>query len=733
MRVDLTMTQRTPAKPGRATQSRAVIVMATATVFLGWLPAVAKLESWRDDSASTFNKARRERVVVSDSGKVRLGHALKPLGSIDAARVWDLAATKSGDVYAATGDDGKVFRREGGADASWALAYNAADTQALALAIGPEGHVFVGTGPTGSVVDVTDPKHPSTRPAPGVQYIWDLAADPAGNLYAATGPTGQLWKRAPTGTWSLLLDSKHNHLLCVAVAPDGSVYAGSDGEGLIYKVAPGGKTSVLYDAPQSEVRSLVVAADGTVFAGTASESGGGPGRGPSFFPGAGGPPGGFGGSRTELSAASTAPKPAQDTPPRPDALKKDSSRPGGGGGSATPRPVSAGDNAVYRIDSDGVAREIFRAKVLIFALALQGDHVLVGTGPEGQLYEIRDRGQEAVPIARLDNGQILALLNEPGGGLLIGTGDPGSVVRLDAGFVASGTITSDVRDTKLISRFGAVFWRADRPKGTSIAVQVRSGNVAEPDETWSDWSPEQTDPDHAFARAPAARFAQYRVSLSTKEPSATPELQSVTLRYQSANLPPEINKLDVPDVSALDGATRQNRITFRWDVNDPNDDELSYALLLRKEGWPDWVKLNEQPLSDKSLAWDTTSVPSGLYRVRVSATDRPSNNPDAALSREKTSETFIIDHEAPSVTIKLGPERATATLADDLTRIVKAAYAVDGGDWVPVFPEDGLFDSPRESVIIPLPDLKPGTHVIVVRATDAAGNVGASDVLSIRR
>ena len=476
------------------------------TVAAGWLPAFAKLEAWREETASAFNKAKRERLVVSDAGKVRLGHALKPLGSIDAARVWDLTLNKSGELFAATGDDGKVFRREGGPDAPWHLAYDAADTQALALALGPDGHVFAGTGPNGQVVDVTDPKHPASRPNPGVQYIWDLASDPAGNLYAATGPTGQLWKRSPAGAWTLLLDSKHSHLLCVALAPDGTVYAGSDGEGLVYKVAPGGKVSVLYDAPQNEVRALAVADDGTVFAGTAAESGGGSGRTPSFFPGGGGSGGGPGGGRTELSTSRSEPKSAQVPPAKPDALRKESSRASSSsGGSASMKPVTPGDNGVYRIDSDGVAREIFRAKALIFALAVNGDHVLVGSGPEGQLYEIRDRGQESVPLARLDNGQILCLLNDPAGGLLIGTGDPGNVVRLDAGHVSSGTITSDVRDTKLTSRFGAVSWRADRPKGTSVTLQIRSGNVAEPDETWSDWSPEQTDPDHALALVPAAR------------------------------------------------------------------------------------------------------------------------------------------------------------------------------------------------------------------------------------
>jgi hypothetical protein len=219
------------------------------------------------------------------------------------------------------------------------------------------------------------------------------------------------------------------------------------------------------------------------------------------------------------------------------------------------------------------------------------------------------------------------------------------------------------------------------------------------------------------------------VKLATRDPSVSPELHSVALRYQSANLPPEIGRLDVPDVSALDGTARQTRMTVRWDVNDPNDDDLQFNLYLRKDGWPDWVKLNEQPVTEKSFAWDTTSVPAGVYRVRLSASDRPSNNPADALSRDKVSEPFLVDHEAPEVVIKTTGRGASVSLRDKLTRIVRASYALDGGDWVPVFADDGLFDTPQEAVTVSLPDLKPGSHVLMVRATDAAGNTGTGDAL----
>jgi hypothetical protein len=135
------------------------------------------------------------------------------------------------------------------------------------------------------------------------------------------------------------------------------------------------------------------------------------------------------------------------------------------------------------------------------------------------------------------------------------------------------------------------------------------------------------------------------------------------------------------------------------------------------------------PLTETNYTWDTTAVPSGFYRVRVTASDRPSNNPDDTLTRERTSEPFLVDHESPSVTIAPRDRGVLVTLRDNLTRLVKAAYVLDGGEWVPVFPDDGLFDTLGETITIRLPDLKPGTHVLMVRTTDAAGNVGTGDAL----
>jgi hypothetical protein len=152
-------------------------------------PAWGKVETWRQEGPTAFSKARREGVVLSDNGRVRLGHAVTPVGSLTAAHVWDLARTRDDAVLAATGDSGQVFRRGPKPGDAWSVIFDAPDSQVLSLIVSPDGTIFAGTGPSGQVVNLTDPKHPASRPDPGVRYIWDLAADDRGNIYAATGPT----------------------------------------------------------------------------------------------------------------------------------------------------------------------------------------------------------------------------------------------------------------------------------------------------------------------------------------------------------------------------------------------------------------------------------------------------------------------------------------------------------------------------------------------------------------
>ncbi len=98
------------------------------------------------------------------------------------------------------------------------------------------------------------------------------------------------------------------------------------------------------------------------------------------------------------------------------------------GTTSTPSTPGSGDNSVFPcIAPDGTVREVFREKALVLSLLLQGGHLLVGTGMDGQLFEVDPATREKTELARLDHGQILCLCPRRDGSIVLGTGDPGKV------------------------------------------------------------------------------------------------------------------------------------------------------------------------------------------------------------------------------------------------------------------------------------------------------------------
>jgi hypothetical protein len=290
---------------------------------------------------------------------------------------------------------------------------------------------------------------------------------------------------------------------------------------------------------------------------------------------------------------------------------------------------------------------------------------------------------------------------------------------------------SEVLDAKLVSRWGALRWQADAPDKTAVTVSVRSGNVAEPDDTWSDWSAELTDPQKATAAAPPARFFQYRVTLRSDDPAASPAVRGLTVRYQSVNQAPEVTKVEAPDLNAVNLDTPK-KLKFKWAAQDANEDELTYAVFVRKEGWKNWVPVEEE-LDKTEYEWDATASPDGVYRVKVVASDRKDNPDGEALTGERASNPFVVCHTPPAVTVKVtgvdGDQAVVeATAASPLARLTAASFAVNGKKWVNVFPADGLFDDKTETFKFKTDGLKPGTYVLVLRVRDAAGNTGSADV-----
>jgi hypothetical protein len=67
--------------------------------------------------------------------------------------------------------------------------------------------------------------------------------------------------------------------------------------------------------------------------------------------------------------------------------------------------------------------------------------------------------------------------------------------------------------------------------------------------------------------------------------------------------------------------------------------------------------------------------------------------------------------------------------ADAASTLRHCEYSLDAGDWIPVESVDGVIDSLREKFSLDLTGLKPGEHLLVVRASDSANNAGVAKVV----
>src|SRR5438128_3684306 len=165
-----------------------IYALGLSILLLVTVPAsAAKVKTWTAHAPADYDKAQLRQAVVSSEGAVRLARQLTPVAGIDAAHVWDVVEDAAGNLFVATGDDGKVFKVTPDGDVS--VAYAGPDSQVLCLALGGDGAIYAGTGPGGRIVRIAADGATRVVCATPGSYIWALAFDADGRpLFARTGP-----------------------------------------------------------------------------------------------------------------------------------------------------------------------------------------------------------------------------------------------------------------------------------------------------------------------------------------------------------------------------------------------------------------------------------------------------------------------------------------------------------------------------------------------------------------
>lgn len=667
-----------------------------------------------------------EGVSVDSLGRMSLAPRAERLASI--GEPFLLSAAGSGDGWVVgTGNAGKVLRIDAKGKATELFA--APEPEVFAVWADPDGTVFAGTSPRGKVYRIANGKS-DVFFDPGETYIWALARAKDGGLLVATGTQGKLFKVNASGRGEVLYDSEDTHLRSMEVLPDGDVLLGTAGEGLILRLGKDGNARTLYDADEPEVVGLTVGPDGTCYAGVvASES-----------------------SLVDLAQPAAADN--QAAPAQLDA---------GGETAAGTRPAGATGprSELLSISSTGVVESLwsFTNDTVYDVLWSQG-RLWAATGLEGKLYSWSDR--QLLLEKDVDERQIVALL--PGqAGPAFATTNAAALYRVTAQTEKTGTYTSAVLDAGQASRFGTFRWRGEAGGG-GVRFSFRSGMSAEPDRTWSPWTAAKRGDEVSLEDLPRGRYVQWRAEMDGGS-GGSPRLYTAELSYRQENLSPRIDAFAALEPGQIlvpqnfnpsnqvyepahptregifttvgqpadedDGRTKplwkKGFRTLRWAASDPNQDGLEYELAFRPaDSDGDWMRVADE-LEDNYCAFDATALPDGVYRFRLRASDRPSNDPGSAQVAERVSDPVVVDNTTP-VMVKLdrpsGKDRKVrVTVRDSASPIREAMFSVDAQEWKPVPSADGLIDGQTETLIVEPGDSgKPG-GLLLLRVTDAAYNV----------
>ncbi len=738
--------------------------------------------TWRHASEASFTTGEFKTTVVNSRGDISLAREIKILmGAKDAPAIVSAVAADGKTIYAASGASGDIYKIADGKSQPFAKL-----PASIVTALVWTGNDLLagGGGNDAGIYRIADDgKVAPVWTDPEVKYVWSIVSVPDGPLYAATGPKARLYE-VREGKGQIVYDASKfvKNLLCLARSDNGMLYAGTDQKGLVLEIDPALKTGrVVLDAPEKEIAAIVIGGAGDLYVATSDISKANaagkippspaktgravpptrpakPAKRPTPPTGAttkkatptktgpaakpikattrptvksnkgGTPPAG---ATTRPVVKKKTPKVAKPkntttksatTRRRPSRMPRSGSRPPAGAGKG---------NAVYHIRANGLVKTIFRKGVTIGdMIRLDEQTLLLATGNGGAIYSLGLDSDVLTKLADTD-AKVVTSLTISAGQIVFATANKGSVGALTQAAAKKGTFTAKAMDAKQIAQWGTARLRISAEPGAKVTLSTRSGNLSEPDDaTWSAWSDEREIGDGFLKIAsPAARFLQYRLTLSAAN-APSPVVHELSLIYQVGNLAPIINALTIkpmPLPGQKSGSLPIRQLAAK--AGDPNGDKLHYKIEFREIGAVNWVKIKDKQTKPAYL-WDTRTVGDGVYELRLTASDAPSNASNQTLSAGRISEPVVVDNTAPLVTM-LGASVKGKTVSvqglafDKTTRIVSIEYSVDSvNEWTAVLPSDGICDSKREKFAFEITDVKAGAHRIAVRIRDIYGNLG---------
>lgn len=693
---------------------------------------IAQPSIWTVSNRADVLKGDARSVSIDENGSMTAAPVFTELFRTGQPYIWSSVVDKSGNVILGSGGEGRVYSVSPGGQGK--LLTDLAEMNVSALAVGGNGELFAGTSPDGKVYRIDASGTAVVYFDPGEKYIWSLAALPDGSLAVGTGDSGKVYRVRTAGASpanSLLFDTSESHIISLAADKAGSLYAGTDSNGLVLRFGSDGKPFAMLDSPLSEIHQVVVGPDGSLYVLAVGESAAAP-------------------------ATSATPKPAEPAPSS-GKVSVEKSAP-----IAQPSPqkskydLRGAKSAIYHIVPNAGPLIIWSSPTVVgFSIHAHqtGRGVILGSSDKGRIYDIGNDGRETL-VLQSDASQISTLVAH-GSSLYATSSNQGSLFQIGPGLRPEGIYESSVLDAGSSSSWGNLWWRGSG----AVRIETRSGNTAEPAETWSSWQPITGSGMRGAVQSPPGQYFQWRgilengaspgilneASLAFLTRNAAPEVTGITILPANVGLIAnpvapidpniELSGLDISIFGIISQPVQPRRVfqrgarSFQWTAEDRNGDKLVYDIYFKEVSDKEFRSLRVD-VTETFFSLDGLSLADGRYQIKVVAKDTVSNPLRMALRGELTSDTFDIDNTQPAVTVEKqsrtsGENVQVTFLASDRgSYIQRAEYSVNGGEWRSVFPDDAIADGAEERYTLELPLVSPGEISVTLRVFDAVGNVG---------
>ena len=640
-----------------------------------------------------YNNGTYNGIMLTEQGSLVLAPIIEKDGAIDGKFIWKIYPSANGSMYAAiSGNGAELYRRNAG-ESDFNLFVKSTNESAFTSVISDNsGNIYAATGPYARIIKYDNAGNEIWSKNIDDTYIWDMKFDNNGNLYAAAGGNNaRVLKISSSGNITEILKTDEQHAMSLYFdSKNNKLYVGTAGRGLVLVIDlatnsenPSSKT--LYDTAQNEVYAITMDNIGNLYFGTAT-------REPSYL---------------ILPSIIDGGKSADDS-------------------------AKEFRNSLYKADANGtVQRLFFLNQTLVFALSSDNDNnIYFITGDNADIYKINGNDGLLSYIGGLEN-KTLSTFSATKDGLYFAVSKTGEIYKMQNNNLSEGSFVSDTLDLKLLSKLGSLNAMTSIPEGSDISFEVRTGNVARVDNTWSDFVPIAKD---GKINAPDGRFLQFRVTMKTSNSESVPVLSSMDFTYIENNLPPDVlnggltthyKQQNDSNETTKSPQLEENETMIYWKGSDPNGDKLIYDLEYRLKGEKNYRKLANN-LENPYFRFKSYLMPSGIYDFRITASDRFDNPID--LAKTKTLEVLNIkyDNDAPeifdfAVSSEGNARKVTFRAEDKLSFLKTVRYSTITEEWHYIIPDDKVLDSMSENFTILIEDENAGS--ITIEVLDADGNI----------